>query len=83
MTTTAQTILHAKIEIASTHVRSEARALPVPIARSSVMLPDALALMGTLDRQKLIVDLVSSHKVTYIARHSYDEGYEMSYIEVS
>ena len=47
------------------------------------MLPDALALMGTLDRQKLIVDLVSSHKVTYIARHSYDKGYEMSYIEVS
>ena len=55
----AQTILHAKIETVSTHVPSGAHALPVQIARSSDMLLGALALMGTLDRQKLIADLVS------------------------
>ena len=64
----APTTLHAKTEIVSTHVQSGVHAHLAQIARSSVMLPDALALMGTLDRQKLIVDLVSSHKVTYILR---------------
>ena len=59
MTMTVQTILHAKIETVSTHVPSGVRALLVPIARSSDMLLGALALMGTLDRQKLIADLVS------------------------
>ena len=55
----AQTTLHAKIETVSTRVPSGAHVLQVPIARSSDMLHVALALMGTLDRQKLIADLVS------------------------
>ena len=70
MTMTVQTILHAKIETVSTHVPSEVRALPVPIARSSVMLLDALALTVISVLQKLTADPVSPD-INYVFRAFY------------